>query len=61
MDICSLPNGRTFASEVEMYLWLVRHQGDPDARAWWIGFEFAQRGVCWERVEWELQNNPVGR
>jgi len=49
-----MPGSPTFSCELEMMLWLVRHQDDPFVVFWWIGFEMAAAGRSWDRVKWKL-------
>lgn len=60
IDICTLPLSPcpSFSCELEKILWLIRHAEQPHVRCWWIGFEFAQKGRCFDRVMFELENNP---
>jgi hypothetical protein len=45
----------TFSCDVEMYIYLLRHEGDPLIDAWWIGWEFAQKGRTLERALWKVR------
>jgi hypothetical protein len=57
MDNCTLPmdGSPTFSCFLEEILWLCRHEDDPLVEAWWIGFEFGQKGRSFERVVWKLK------
>ncbi len=56
-DTCTLPmlGSPTFSCDVEMYIYLLRHEGDPLIDAWWIGWEFAQKGRTLERALWKVR------
>lgn len=56
IDLCTLPIGRTFSCPMERTIWLARHHEDQLVVFWWLGFEAAQRGACFDRVVWELDN-----
>lgn len=59
IDLCELPmpGKPQFSSPVERVIWLLRHQDEPLAACWWLGFEFAQKERSFERVVWEMTNN----
>lgn len=48
---------RFFSCDLEKLLWLLRHQDEPEIRAFWLGFEFARQGRSLERVIWEIEHN----
>ena len=57
-NLCTLPmeGSPTFSCEMEMMLWLLRHQENELVQAWWIGFEFGDKGRTWERTLARLEN-----
>ena len=55
VDLCTLPLGMDFSCELEKILWLVRHAEEPLVRPWWIGYEFAMKGRCFEMVLFEIE------
>lgn len=57
-NICELPNNRWFSCELEKMLWLLRRCDEPVCRAWWLGYESALKGICFERVIFGIENNP---
>jgi len=61
IDLCVLPLApcRSFSCDMERMLWLLRHETEPLVQCWWIGFEFAQKGRCFERVIFEIKNNTA--
>ena len=59
VDACTLPcRLASFSCDMERMLWLLRHQDEPIVRSWWLGFEWAQKGRCFDRVKFEIEHNP---
>jgi hypothetical protein len=57
-EFCTLPfpGSPSFSCDVERIIWLARNQERELVQCWWIGFEFAEKGLTWERTMWRIKN-----